>query len=33
MLLTAVQVILLAGLFPPPRDNGVTYLRIPLNTV
>ena len=32
LLLSAVQVNMRAGAFPPPESNGKTYLKIPLNT-
>ncbi|MEQ8247012.1 MAG: MBL fold metallo-hydrolase [Alphaproteobacteria bacterium] len=32
LLLPAVQVNMRAGHLPPPEDNGVSYLKIPLNT-
>ncbi|WP_458377516.1 MBL fold metallo-hydrolase [Pseudomonas fluorescens] len=31
LLLPAIQVNVRAGDFPPPEDNGITYLKIPLN--
>ena len=31
LLLPAVQVNMRAGHFPPPEDNGVSYLKLPLN--
>ncbi len=31
LILPAVQVNIRAGRFPPPDDNGVSYLRVPLN--
>ena len=33
LLLPAVQVNIRAGEFPPPEANGITYLKIPINTV
>jgi glyoxylase-like metal-dependent hydrolase (beta-lactamase superfamily II) len=33
LILPAVQVNIRAGAFPPPDDNGVRYLRIPLNAL
>lgn len=33
LLLPAVQINMRAGHFPPPEDNGVSYLKIPLNTL
>ena len=33
LLLPAIQVNVRAGNLPPPEDNGVTYLKIPLNTL
>ncbi|MDP6815639.1 MAG: MBL fold metallo-hydrolase [Alphaproteobacteria bacterium] len=33
LLLPAVQVNIRAGRFPPPEDNGVRYLKLPLNAV
>lgn len=33
LLLPSVQVNMRAGHFPPPEDNGVSYLKIPLNTL
>jgi len=33
LLLPAVQVNVRAGRLPPPEDNGVSYLKIPLNTL
>jgi glyoxylase-like metal-dependent hydrolase (beta-lactamase superfamily II) len=33
LILPAVQVNVRAGHFPPPEDNGVRYLKIPLNTL
>ncbi len=32
-ILPSVQVNIRAGRFPPPEDNGVSYLKIPLNAV
>jgi hypothetical protein len=32
LLLPAVQVNIRAGHLPPPDDNGVSYLRIPVRT-
>ena len=32
LLLPAVQINMRAGHLPPPEDNGVSYLKIPLNT-
>jgi hypothetical protein len=31
LILPAVQVNMRAGHMPPPEDNGVTYLNIPVN--
>jgi hypothetical protein len=31
LLLPAVQVNIRAGAFPPPEENGVSYLKIPVN--
>ncbi len=31
LILPSVQVNIRAGRFPPPDDNGVSYLRVPLN--
>lgn len=31
LILPAVQVNMRAGHFPPPEDNGVSYLKLPLN--
>jgi hypothetical protein len=31
LILPAVQVNVRAGCLPPPEDNGVSYLKIPLN--
>jgi len=33
LILPSVQVNMRAGHLPPPEDNGVTYLKIPLNAV
>ena len=33
LLLPAVQVNMRGGRFPPPEDNGVSYLKLPLNAV
>jgi glyoxylase-like metal-dependent hydrolase (beta-lactamase superfamily II) len=33
LLLPSVQVNMRAGRFPPPEDNGVSYLKLPLNAV
>jgi len=33
LILPAVQINIRAGAFPPPDDNGVSYLRIPLNAL
>lgn len=33
LLLSSVQVNMRAGHFPPPEDNGVSYLKLPLNAV
>jgi glyoxylase-like metal-dependent hydrolase (beta-lactamase superfamily II) len=33
LILPAVQINMRAGHFPPPEDNGVSYLKIPLNTL
>ncbi|NWG47299.1 MAG: MBL fold metallo-hydrolase [Alphaproteobacteria bacterium] len=33
LLLPAVQVNMRAGAFPPPEDNGIRYLKIPLDAV
>ncbi|MFS2167985.1 MBL fold metallo-hydrolase [Variovorax sp. Varisp62] len=33
LILPSIQVNVRAGRFPPPDDNGVAYLRIPLNTL
>ncbi len=33
LILPSVQVNMRAGHFPPPEDNGVSYLKIPLNQV
>jgi len=33
LILPSVQVNIRAGAFPPPEDNGVRYLKIPLDTV
>ena len=33
LLLPSVQVNMRAGHFPPPEDNGVSYLKLPLNAV
>lgn len=33
LLLPAVQVNMRAGRFPPPEDNGTSYLKIPLDTL
>jgi hypothetical protein len=33
LILPALQVNVRAGQMPPPDDNGVAYLRIPLNTL
>jgi hypothetical protein len=31
LILPSVQVNIRAGEMPPPEDNGVTYLKIPVN--
>jgi hypothetical protein len=31
LLLPAVQVNMRAGAFPPAEDNGVSYLKLPIN--
>ncbi|MEP6589038.1 MAG: MBL fold metallo-hydrolase, partial [Polaromonas sp.] len=33
LILPSIQVNVRAGQMPPPDDNGVSYLRIPLNTL
>ena len=33
LILPSVQVNMRAGQMPPPEDNGVTYLKIPINAV
>jgi hypothetical protein len=33
LILPAVQVNVRAGHFPPPEDNGVIYLKIPVNKI
>jgi len=33
LILPSVQINMRAGNFPPPEDNGIQYLKIPLNTV
>jgi glyoxylase-like metal-dependent hydrolase (beta-lactamase superfamily II) len=33
LLLPSVQVNMRAGRFPPPEDNGISYLKLPLNAV
>jgi len=33
LILPSVQVNMRAGHFPPPDDNGVSYLKIPLNAL
>jgi glyoxylase-like metal-dependent hydrolase (beta-lactamase superfamily II) len=33
LILPSVQINMRAGHFPPPEDNGVSYLKIPLNTL
>jgi len=33
LLLPSVQVNIRAGSLPPPEDNGVSYLKIPVNGV
>ena len=33
LLLPSVQVNMRGGRFPPPEDNGVSYLKLPLNAV
>jgi len=33
LILPAIQVNVRAGQLPPPDDNGVSYLRIPLNVL
>ena len=33
LLLPSVQVNMRAGHMPPPEDNGVRYLKIPLNSI
>ena len=33
LLLPSVQVNMRAGQFPPPENNGVSYLKLPLNVV
>jgi hypothetical protein len=32
LILPSVQVNMRGGHLPPPEDNGVSYLKIPLNT-
>ena len=31
LILPSVQVNMLAGAMPPPEDNGVSYLKMPVN--
>jgi len=33
LILPSVQVNIRAGQLPPPEDNGVSYLKIPLNVL
>jgi hypothetical protein len=33
LILPSVQVNMRAGQMPPPEDNGVIYLKIPINAV
>jgi hypothetical protein len=33
LILPAIQVNIRAGHLPPPEDNGVRYLKIPLDTL
>jgi hypothetical protein len=33
LILPAVQVNIRAGAMPPPEENGVTYLKIPINVL
>ena len=33
LILPAIQVNIRAGELPPPEDNGISYLKIPLNTL
>lgn len=33
LLLPSIQVNIRAGAFPPPEDNGISYLKIPLNGI
>ncbi len=33
LILPAVQINMRAGAFPPPEDNGISYLKIPLNAL
>jgi hypothetical protein len=33
LLLPSVQVNVRAGQMPPPEENGVSYLKIPLNVI
>jgi hypothetical protein len=33
LILPSVQVNIRGGALPPPEDNGVSYLKIPLNTL
>jgi hypothetical protein len=33
LILPAVQINMRAGRFPPAEDNGVSYLKLPLNTL
>ena len=33
LILPAVQINMRAGELPPPEDNGVRYLKIPLNAL
>jgi hypothetical protein len=33
LLLPSIQVNVRAGQMPPPEDNGISYLKIPLNVI
>jgi hypothetical protein len=33
LLLPSIQVNVRAGIMPPPENNGISYLKIPLNVI
>jgi len=33
LLLPSVQINMRGGHFPPPEDNGISYLKLPLNSI